>query len=70
VIERSWKNMSFTLDPVALSLSESVDAAVDAGVLTNVGARGIQGIYDLRLLNALRKELKLKAYRAGGLGLF
>lgn len=68
VINRAWPSLTFTLDPVAAQLAESVDAAVDAGTLTNVGSRGIAGIYDLRLLNQILKFQKLKTYKAAGLG--
>lgn len=69
VINRAWSSMSFTLDPVASQLADSVDAAVDAGTLTNVGSRGIAGIFDLRLLNQLMKSQKKKTYKSAGLGL-
>lgn len=68
-MNRAWGNLKFTLDPVASQLAESVDEAVDAGTLTNVGSRGIQGIYDLRLLNQILKFQKRKTFTTSGLGL-
>ena len=68
-INRAWGNLKFTLDPVAKQLAQSVDEAVDAGTLTNVGSRGIAGIYDLRLLNQILKFQKRKTFSASGLGL-
>jgi NitT/TauT family transport system substrate-binding protein len=69
VINRAWENITPTLDPVAASLAVSVNHAVDAGLLTNIGARGVQGIYDLRLLNQLMKFKGEKTYGTAGLGL-
>jgi NitT/TauT family transport system substrate-binding protein len=68
VINRAWENITPTLDPLSASLLVSVNRAVDAGLLTNIGARGVQGIYDLRLLNQLMKSKGLKPYRTSGLG--
>jgi NitT/TauT family transport system substrate-binding protein len=69
VINRAWENITPTLDPLAASLAVSVNHAVDAGLLTNIGARGVQGIYDLRLLNQLLKFKGEKTYGTAGLGL-
>jgi NitT/TauT family transport system substrate-binding protein len=69
VINRAWPSLTFTLDPVAAQLADSTFAAVEAGTLTNVGSRGIAGIYALRLLNQLMKFQKTKTYKAAGLGL-
>jgi NitT/TauT family transport system substrate-binding protein len=69
VINRAWENITPTLDPLSASLLVSVNHAVDAGLLPNIGARGVQGIYDLRLLNQLMKSKGLKTYRTTGLGL-
>lgn len=68
VIDRAWINLRFLLDPLAASLRKNADDAVDAGLLTNLGARGISGIYDLRLLNKIQKGLKKKPYSAQNLG--
>jgi NitT/TauT family transport system substrate-binding protein len=48
VIGASWKNMTFTNDPVASSLSASAQHATDVGLLDKVD---LTGIYDLSLLN-------------------
>jgi len=69
VINRAWGNITPTLDPLAASLAVSVNHAVDAGLLTNIGARGVQGIYDLRLLNQLLKSKGQKTFSTAGLGL-
>lgn len=69
VMARAWKNLVFTADPVSKSLEKSADDAVDAGVLTNLGSRGINGIYDLRILNSILKASKQKPVSANGLGL-
>ena len=69
VINRAWGNITPSLDPIAASLAVSVNHAVDAGLLTNIGARGVQGIYDLRLLNQLMKFKGEKTYGTAGLGL-
>ena len=69
VINRAWENSTPTLDPLATSLAISVNRAVDAGLLTNIGARGVNGIYDLRLLNQLMKSKGQKTFGAAGLGL-
>ena len=57
------------MNSVKAIAGDSVDAAVDAGTLTNVGSRGIAGIFDLRLLNQLMKFQKKKTYKSAGLGL-
>lgn len=50
VIEAAWKNLTFTVDPVASSLKTSADNAVNVGLLEQVD---LAGIYDLGLLNGL-----------------
>lgn len=69
VFARAWKNLTFTYDPISNSLEQSADDAVDAGLLTTLGSRGINGIYDLRIVNSLLKAKKLKPVSANGLGL-
>lgn len=69
VINRAWDNLRLTWDPIATSLKTSANNAVKAGVLTNLGADGINGIYDLRLLNAVLKFEKLPTVSANKLGL-
>jgi NitT/TauT family transport system substrate-binding protein len=68
VLNRAWPNITVTVNPVANSLEKSVDDAVEAGLLTNIGSRGIQGIYDLRILNKLLKSKKMKTVSSAGLG--
>jgi NitT/TauT family transport system substrate-binding protein len=48
LIANSWKNLTFTLDPIASSLYESAQHAEDVGLLDPVD---LDGIYDLSLLN-------------------
>jgi sulfonate transport system substrate-binding protein len=48
LIANSWKNLTFTLDPIASSLFESAQHAEDVGLLDPVD---LDGIYDLTLLN-------------------
>ena len=48
VLEASWKNLEFTNDPIASSLTASADHARDVGLLGKVD---LKGIYDLTLLN-------------------
>jgi NitT/TauT family transport system substrate-binding protein len=48
VITAAWKNLTFTVDPIASSLQVGLDHAVAAGLTDNVD---LKGIYDLGLLN-------------------
>ena len=68
VINRSWLNLGFSYEPLAATLSKSADDAVDAGLLTNLGSKGLSGIYDLALLNQILKEGKKKSVTSDGLG--
>jgi NitT/TauT family transport system substrate-binding protein len=52
VLQASWKNMEFTNDPIASSLTVSADHAHDVGLLDKVN---LKGIYDLTLLNDVLK---------------
>ncbi|MGI8664275.1 MAG: ABC transporter substrate-binding protein [Acidimicrobiales bacterium] len=52
VITASFENLSFTLDPIASSLSKSADDAKSVGLLESTD---IKDIYDLSLLNAILK---------------
>jgi NitT/TauT family transport system substrate-binding protein len=47
-IRGAWENLTFTPDPIASSLEESKDHAVDVGLLDDVD---LDGIYDLTILN-------------------
>lgn len=51
-IDAAWKNLRFTVDPVASSLSKSADAATSIGLLDKVD---LDGIYDLSIINTLLK---------------
>jgi NitT/TauT family transport system substrate-binding protein len=68
VIARAWTNLQFTYDPLPATLVKSAEDAVDAGLLTNLGSRGLVGIYDLRILNKLLVAAKQKKISAQGLG--
>jgi NitT/TauT family transport system substrate-binding protein len=50
VIKEAWKNLTFTVDPIASSLRKSAKDAEEAGLLERVD---LNGIYDLGPLNAL-----------------
>jgi NitT/TauT family transport system substrate-binding protein len=52
-IAAAWENLTFTPDPIASSLEESKDDAVEAGLLDDVD---LDGIYDLSILNDLLDE--------------
>lgn len=65
VLRRGFANITVTSDPLAATLPRLLGDAVSAGV-----ARGgsLAGIYDLRLLNKVRKRHNLPAVSAAGLG--
>lgn len=50
----AWQNMEFTVDPIATSLTESANDAVELGLLESAD---IDGIYDLALLNEVLSDL-------------
>ncbi len=52
VLEASWRNLEFTNDPIASSLTVSADHATEVGLLDKVN---LKGIYDLSLLNQVLK---------------
>jgi NitT/TauT family transport system substrate-binding protein len=52
VLDAAWKNLTFTVDPVASSLKKSADDAISLDLLDPVD---LEGIYDLAPLNALLK---------------
>ncbi|MGH9264271.1 MAG: ABC transporter substrate-binding protein [Acidimicrobiales bacterium] len=52
VLQASWRNLEFTNDPVASSLTVSAGHAHDVGLLGKVD---LKGIYDLTVLNAVLK---------------
>jgi NitT/TauT family transport system substrate-binding protein len=51
---RAWKNLGFTVDPIASSLYGSAEDAVEVGLLEPVE---LDGIYDLTLLNEVLATL-------------
>lgn len=52
VLQASWRNMEFTNDPIASSLTVSAEHAHGVGLLEKVS---LNGIYDLSLLNQVLK---------------
>ena len=52
ILASAWKNLTFTVDPVAASLKKSADEAVSLGLIKEVD---LTGIYDLAPLNELLK---------------
>jgi NitT/TauT family transport system substrate-binding protein len=68
VIARAWENLTFTYDPLPATLVKSAEDAVDVGLLTNLGSRGLVGIYDIRILNKLLVASKIKKISTQGLG--
>ncbi len=70
VINRAWSNIIISEDPLARVLLESANDAADVGLL-KLGAKGVTGIYDLRILNKIRAQQnpKFKKYQTAGLGL-
>ncbi|SEO78721.1 ABC transporter substrate-binding protein [Trujillonella endophytica] len=66
VLDRAWSNLSVTWDPLAETLEESAQHSFDAG--TTPELVDIEGIYDLRPLNAVLSDLDLEPVSAGGLG--
>ena len=55
-LDAAWKNLLFTLDPIASSLEGSADAAVEVELLEPVE---LDGIYDISLLNEVLEEAGL-----------
>lgn len=68
VIARAWSNLIFTYDPLIPTLVQSSKDAAATGLLTNLGSRGLVGIYDLRILNKLLVASKQKRVLTQGLG--
>lgn len=62
VIEGSWKNLTFTYDPIASSLQKAAQDAFDAGLLGSKKPE-LKGIYALDLLDKVVKEFGLAAVR-------
>lgn len=53
VLADSWKNLTFTYDPIATSLKKSAEDAQEVGLLDPVD---LKGIYNLSILNSLLEE--------------
>ena len=66
VLNRAWSELTVTYDPLASTLQEEAQHAVDAG--TSEKLVDIDGIYDLRPLNAILSDQGLDPVSAGGLG--
>ena len=66
VVDRAWQNLAVTADPIAASLQRSAANAVAAGVATK--QVGLQGIYELSILNRILTQRGLPTVSANGLG--
>lgn len=55
LIAASWKNLTFTADPLATALKVSADHSDAVGLLPSKPADGFAGLWDLDLLNAALK---------------
>jgi NitT/TauT family transport system substrate-binding protein len=67
VLERSFSGITFTHDPLAETLDELLADAVEAGTTQDAS---LDGIYDLRILNAVLRDRGADApVSAAGLGL-
>jgi sulfonate transport system substrate-binding protein len=53
LLESSWSNLAFTMDPIASSLQKSAEDAISLDLLDPVD---LNGIYDLSLVNAVLKD--------------
>lgn len=57
VLSAAWENLTFTVDPIAASLQESAEDAYSLGFLEGYNPEtGVQGIYELGLLNEVLRE--------------
>jgi NitT/TauT family transport system substrate-binding protein len=66
VLDRAWSELTVTYDPIASALEESAKNGVAAG--TTEKEVDLDGIYDLRPLNAVLEDDGLDTVSAGGLG--
>ncbi len=66
VLDRAWENLEITYEPLAATLEESAQHAFDAGTAEELVE--LDGIYDLRPLNAILSEVDQEPVSAGGLG--
>lgn len=68
VVKRAWNELTFTWDPLPLTLKKDAEDAVSVGLL-QMAPDGLNGIYDVRLLNAILKSAGSRTVTAAGLGL-
>jgi NitT/TauT family transport system substrate-binding protein len=66
VLDRAWSELTVTYDPIASALKQSAENGVAAG--TTEKEVDLDGIYDLRPLNAVLEDQSLDTVSAGGLG--
>jgi NitT/TauT family transport system substrate-binding protein len=66
VIDRAWRNITVTDDPVAASLQRSAQNALAAGLASK--QIDLQGIYELSTLNRILTQRSLPTVSADGLG--
>src|SRR3954451_13124827 len=66
VLDRAWSELTVTYDPIASALKQSAENAVTAG--TAEKKVDLDGIYDLRPLNAILHDQGLDTVSADGLG--
>jgi NitT/TauT family transport system substrate-binding protein len=67
VLDRAWSELTVTWDPLASTLSKENDNGVTAG--TQPAKVDLEGIYDLRPLNAVLSAQQQKTVTSAGLGL-
>src|SRR5215213_10017585 len=65
VLDRAWSELTVTYDPIASALKQSAENGVAAGTSEETD---LDGIYDLRPLNAVLDDQGLSTVSAGGLG--
>jgi NitT/TauT family transport system substrate-binding protein len=65
VLDRAWTELTVTYDPIASALKQSAENGVTAGTSEKTD---LDGIYDLRPLNAILADQGLDPVSAGGLG--
>jgi NitT/TauT family transport system substrate-binding protein len=54
ILDRSWKNLTFTYDPISASLFKYAKEAFTVGLIKQ--EMNLEGIYDLKYLNEVLKE--------------
>ena len=65
VLDRAWTELTVTYDPISAGLKQSAENGVTAGTSEETD---LDGIYDLRPLNAILGDESLVPVSAGGLG--